>query len=435
MSDSDIRIGSLRLRFEQNSPEPTDAEIFHFMKEKMMLNHETLLCMYKDKTELSVIIKFKTEDDLKAVLKRFPETMDFDYSTQRCCKVQLSAASTVVKYVRLFNLPPEIDDREIWSIMARYGKIQRMVREKYAEETGFPIWTSVRGMYMELKQGDEIPASVHIRNIRARVYYEGLVNKCFQCGSCDHLKVDCPNRKSINDRIQGHTYSGAVKGQLAKNKSPEEDQNDGRKIMTNLNNMFPRFGKSTAWQGQRSTTSNLAQKESDGSCSEDVHVVQEAEHIENTPGTNTLNAIEAEDESTASQLDQRTDKGGDLPRAATSSEKYNMAVTMENKAVSSVGSTTETIIATKETEISNDKASKIKRDSSMKRKGRCDESDSSSELNVVADWSNRGRKATRISEKQGIKTRSRSKHSKQQKLKKNSIDVTDENDNQEPDSK
>lgn len=168
----EARANSMRIHFGPGKKEPTDHEIFHFMKVKMSLSPATLLSMYKDPKENCVFIKFKTEEQLKAALLRLPSAMDFDYSKYESTRVTFSAASTVFRYVRIFNLPPEIDDREISSVLSKYGVIQRMVREKYGAETGFPIWTSVRGVHMEIKS--DIPASIHVRNFQARVFYEGL---------------------------------------------------------------------------------------------------------------------------------------------------------------------------------------------------------------------------------------------------------------------
>lgn len=256
---AELKVNSLRVRFESGSAEPADADIFAFMRDKMKLRPDELLSMYKDKMTMSVIIKFRTEEDMLKALGRLPGTMDFVIDKYRSCKVTLSAANSVVRYVRLFNLPPEIEDKEIWAVMSKYGNIQRMVRETYGAETGYPIWTSVRGLYVELKEGEEIPASVSIRNIRARVYYEGLVNKCYQCGSTEHIKVDCPKRRSVNERLrtdQTESYSGALKAVWSKTRNaagPNQKDNGVDGKMTNLNALF---GASTSSSSAKSRTSN-----------------------------------------------------------------------------------------------------------------------------------------------------------------------------------
>lgn len=213
MADVELRANSLRLRFERGSPEPSDVDIFGFMKTRMGLKSEKLLSMYKDKNDVSVIIKFKTEEDMRNTLRNLPDTMEFAYSKYQSATVKLSPANAIVRYVRLFNLPPEIEDREIAAVLGKYGKIVRMVREKYGEETGYPIWTSVRGVYLELKDKVEIPALLNVRNMKARVFYEGLVNKCYQCGSAEHLKAECPQKRSVNERMANASqpsYSGIV---------------------------------------------------------------------------------------------------------------------------------------------------------------------------------------------------------------------------------
>lgn len=228
MAESSLKVNSLRLCFPSNSQEPMESEIFDFMRGKMRLKADNLLSMYKDRMDASVVIKFKTEEEFKATLSRLPTTMEFTYNKYQSAQVRLSPASAIVKYVRLFNLPPEVDDREIGAVLAKYGRVQRLVREKYGEETGFPIWTSVRGAYVELKEGTEIPATLYVRNLRTRIYYEGLANKCFLCGETNHIKVNCPKRKS--DSTQGTSYSNVVAGGSSKWTSqatvitPEESQ-------------------------------------------------------------------------------------------------------------------------------------------------------------------------------------------------------------------
>lgn len=78
MADTELRANSLRIRFERGVPEPADSEIFKFMKSKMGLNSEKLLSMYKDKSETSIIVKFKEEEDMRNTLSDLPGTMVFE---------------------------------------------------------------------------------------------------------------------------------------------------------------------------------------------------------------------------------------------------------------------------------------------------------------------------------------------------------------------
>lgn len=168
---------SLRVRFARQDVDPEDYEIFDFMNGKMDLKSDDLLAMYKERsTTMSVIIKFKLKKDLFNTLRKLPSEMIFGtYPTEEM--VTLSVAGSVyIRYIQLFNLPPEITDSEIAKVLSQYGKIHLMIRECY-DSAKFPLWTSVRGVYIEgRKEGNEIPQCITIRNVIARVYDEGKIN-------------------------------------------------------------------------------------------------------------------------------------------------------------------------------------------------------------------------------------------------------------------
>lgn len=306
MAETELRANSLRVSFERGVPEPTDSEIFRFMKSKMNLKSDKLLSMYKDKSEMSVIIKFKKEEDMRNVLCDLPGTLLFEYNKYEHTEVKLTSANAIVRYVRLFNLPPEIDDREISVVMQRFGKVVRMIREKYGEETGFPIWTSVRGVYLELKEGIEVPATVFIRNVRARVFYEGIITKCYHCGSREHLKAECPERKTVNDRLlehQGTSYSGILKsGEKWLKRHHGQGDNTNTQGMTILGQILT----------QRSTPAHQRLTEGEPS---DGGVVQESKNDCGSGGqTSTSVGNEPEVEST------RVAEGNDDSAAVTENE-------------------------------------------------------------------------------------------------------------------
>ncbi|KAL1375678.1 hypothetical protein pipiens_004603 [Culex pipiens pipiens] len=56
MAESDLKTNSLKIRFAGNCREPTEPEIFDFMRGKMKLKADHLLSMYKDKLDASVIV-------------------------------------------------------------------------------------------------------------------------------------------------------------------------------------------------------------------------------------------------------------------------------------------------------------------------------------------------------------------------------------------
>ena len=187
---------TIKLRFGAKARNPNNAEIFKFFN-KQGWTSEDLSAMYRD--DHSVFVRFKTEPMMRGALTDLGPQVKFDYDDGTSMEVQVQAAAGTFKYVRIFGLPPEVDDRHIVTVMSKYGAIQQLVRERYPVETGFPIWNGVRGLHIELVA--EIPAQLTIQHCKARIYYDGLQNKCFGCGALDHLKAACPKRNSVNNRL------------------------------------------------------------------------------------------------------------------------------------------------------------------------------------------------------------------------------------------
>lgn len=202
---------TVKFDFPLGSPSPTWGEIAGFLKG---LN-TNLMCMetvYKMGTDRSICIKFQSETAMKEALRRHQEAVKFCYSSGRTVMVYMLAAGKNIQYVRVFDVPPEIVDAEISGALGKYGKIQRMVREKFPSDLGMDhLYTGVRGVYMEIE--NEIPPALDIGKWRAKVYYEGLKEKCFACQQEGHRRKFCPTVKQKGKQSQANrqqTYAGVV---------------------------------------------------------------------------------------------------------------------------------------------------------------------------------------------------------------------------------
>lgn len=208
------RENTIKLRFGAGSRNPNNGEVFNFFT-KQRWTCDSLSAMYRD--DFCVFIRFKSDELMKGALAKLGPKVNFEYDDGTSAWVNVTAANGTFKYVRIFGLPPEVDDRQISGAMSKYGSIQLMVRERFPAETGFPIWNGVRGLHMEVTTA--IPAQVNIQHVKARIYYDGLQNKCFVCGALDHLKANCPNRKSVNGRLVTKPSDGSFANVVANGKT------------------------------------------------------------------------------------------------------------------------------------------------------------------------------------------------------------------------
>ncbi|XP_055584717.1 splicing factor 3B subunit 4-like [Uranotaenia lowii] len=158
--------------------------------------------MYRE--EFCLFIKFETKNLMENALKKLGQSVAFIYADNTNVKVDVTEANGSIKYVRVLGLPPEVDDKQLTAVFSQYGDIKQIVRERYPAELGFPIWNGVRGLHIELR--GEIPTQVFVQSFKSRVYYEGMVNKCFTCGSKEHLKVNCPARNTMNRRLGSYAH-------------------------------------------------------------------------------------------------------------------------------------------------------------------------------------------------------------------------------------
>lgn len=96
------------------------------------------------KEDYSLLVKFRTKQLMLDVLAKFGNHVEFGYEDGSNVQLAVSAACGVFKYVRVFGLPPEVDDKAIADVFGKFGNIHQMVRERFPAETGFPIWNAPR---------------------------------------------------------------------------------------------------------------------------------------------------------------------------------------------------------------------------------------------------------------------------------------------------
>lgn len=205
METKKVHASCLKIIFGPRTKMPTDREIFRFFRTRNW-TCDMLNAMFREPKEFAVYVMFRTEELMMAELMKCPPSETFVYEDHQETKVTFATARGNYRYVRIFGLPIEIEDKHVASVMSKYGKIQHMIREKYGADTGFPIMNGVRGVHIEME--NEVPSQIYIQHFQAKVFYDGMTSKCFVCGSVDHLKANCPKRVSVNARLSQNNFHG-----------------------------------------------------------------------------------------------------------------------------------------------------------------------------------------------------------------------------------
>lgn len=202
---------TVRFTFSNGADKPAIGEVANFVK-CLDAELDEIEAAYRIAEEKSLFVKFKSERSMLHALTANSDELIFHYGNGKKVKVHMSHAQDHICYVRIYDLPPEVPDQEIVTVLSKYGCVKRVVREKFPAELGIPAYTGVRGAYMDVKQ--EIPSSLHFTSRKGNIYYQGNKDKCFICKEEGHLMASCPKRKARSqpkERRQEKEQSGRLK--------------------------------------------------------------------------------------------------------------------------------------------------------------------------------------------------------------------------------
>jgi hypothetical protein len=195
---------TIKVQFPAGNEKPGYLEMLKFAFE-LGLEAADIDSMYQEYTERNraLFIKVKSNELVKDIVGRTFES-NFKFENGLSVKVQLSEANGNLKYVRIFNLIPEVEDENIAAVMEQFGTIKKLVKEKFPAALGVDIFTGVRGVFMEISK--PLPPYVAIGNLRAKLFYQGMSEGCFYCNGTDHVKKDCPKKFTPVSRAQRQSY-------------------------------------------------------------------------------------------------------------------------------------------------------------------------------------------------------------------------------------
>lgn len=235
---------TVQFRFPAGSPRPSWLEIAGFIKQ---LETDVMLMesAYKTANERSVFIKFSSHDAMMDSLRKNAKPQHFVYTS-------------------VFDLPPELPDDKLLSVLGEYGKVDRVVREKFPTDLGLDhLCTGVRGVYVNVEK--DIPPSIDVVGRNAKVFYDGLKHTCFVCRKTGHRRDACPQWKPRKRKQNGKTqensttsYAAVVSGnQEISTEQPSEQQSTetlGDEVIEVLDEEYLDHSTDTEEAGQQQTS-------------------------------------------------------------------------------------------------------------------------------------------------------------------------------------
>lgn len=209
------KVNSIKLKFPVGFPRPTEAEIAGFLV-KQGIEGPNVTAVYPDNQQKCIYVKFSNEDLCKEFLRKTTHDVGFEYSNKVKVHVQVSDANVNIRYVRCFEVEPEINDDEVRKAFEGFGEVKQIVWEKSRPLPGFEVYNGIRGVHLIMSS--EVPDLVEIDGKRKRVAYLGMTERCFRCSLVGHKRFQCP--KSIQSRLNNNVNSTTNTANLSSENFP-----------------------------------------------------------------------------------------------------------------------------------------------------------------------------------------------------------------------
>jgi hypothetical protein len=177
------------------SPRISAYHIHEWIFESMLLEEKDLQMIQIDGPKRHVHLKFQNPDKFQAVLQETWGKQDYKHENGEISRVQIEPAGMGIRTVRIANLPPEVTDNTISSILSRYGEVKGVKEERWSRTYRYKIPNGIRLVTLNLRM--HIPSYLNIANNRVLLSYEGQPITCYGCGTTGHLYQECPARLTV----------------------------------------------------------------------------------------------------------------------------------------------------------------------------------------------------------------------------------------------
>ena len=91
-----------------------------------------------------VFIKFANTERMQSILPDTNGQMEFRHDNGELSLVKIEPAGMGVRRTRVANLPPEVPDRTIREMLAKYGRVKDINEEAWSRVIRYPVSIAIR---------------------------------------------------------------------------------------------------------------------------------------------------------------------------------------------------------------------------------------------------------------------------------------------------
>lgn len=208
------RKNTVKITFPSTAPRPSALEIHNWIDETLKITADQMDMIQLHSMERTIYIKLISSVFYDRLVNQHENQVNFQYDNGTIVKVSVQRADVNTVTVRLFNLPPEIDDNTVIRSLSSYGTVRNVRPELWSTQYKFPVHNGVRAVRIDIKK--HIPNKMAIAGFPVVLHYPGQPQLCHICGEESHLRSQCPGKKfslPINVTRRKPLLSDIVRGE------------------------------------------------------------------------------------------------------------------------------------------------------------------------------------------------------------------------------
>lgn len=194
MSQMPPRKCTLRFEFDKSTRnvQPSSLEIHEWIVHVIGITTDHVHTAYYDTELYCFFVKLLNPVFLEKILQKHGGKADYRHRDGSVSTVLISNADIEYKNVRVFNLPPEVDNCYLRDVLSKYGQVKQIRNERWSSQHLLQCYNGVRSVEMHIKVN--IPSHIVVCGYKGQVIYTGQTATCYICNESGHLRQDCPRK-------------------------------------------------------------------------------------------------------------------------------------------------------------------------------------------------------------------------------------------------
>ena len=146
-----------------------------------------------------VYTKFRDDCRMQDVLHSTRGQVKYRYTNGEMSMVRKETAGLGSTRVRIENLPSEVSDGVLRTVLARCGEVKEVQEENWSHTYRYTIANGIRLAMISLVK--HILSHITVAGNRVLVSYDGQPMTCYGCNETGHLYHVCPMLRQVRETV------------------------------------------------------------------------------------------------------------------------------------------------------------------------------------------------------------------------------------------